>query len=319
MDEVFSKAIIEQIWSARQSSTIQKYCYALRKFFAFSCTFSEGIRLPINALEAAKYLAYMRYNSASHSSFKMIITAIKWINNFFPGISKLNCPMEDNFLLRLRDSALRHVHKTKNQKEPLKGCMINNIIGTLPKNPSLIQLRNILIPALGYSLLLRHDELSHLNCLYMAEDQNGLKITIPSSKTDVYRDGKLVVLARSTSHNSVYMLVQRYLEMSKLKFGTNQFFFPIIKSEVVTNQKLPYSFFLENIKNLVSLVGLNPKFFGTHSVRSGAASDLATKVTEFELLLTGRWRDPRSLASYVKVSEERRFAISRELSLLSSS
>ena len=93
---------------------------------------------------------------------------------------------------------------------------------------------------------------------------------------------------------------------------------PIIEGDIVTNRKIPYSFFLENVKNLVGLVGLNPNFFGTHSVRSGAASDLASKVTEFELLLTGRWRDPRSLTSYVKVSEERRFTISRELSLFKS-
>ena len=97
--------------------------------------------------------------------------------------------------------------------------------------------------------------------------------------------------------------------------GQNHFLFTPIFHGVLVNKKLSYSVFYQNIKSLMSSLGLDPMFFGTHSVRSGAATDLASRVTEFELLLTGRWRDPRSLSSYVKVSDARRFAISRELSL----
>ena len=117
-------------------------------------------------MDAAKYIAYMRSNNASHSAFKLILTAIKWVNNFFPGISKFNCPMEDNFLLRLKDSALRSVPLRKNPKEVISGCIIKKIIDTLSAEADLIEVRNVLMPALGYSLLLRHDELSHLNLLY---------------------------------------------------------------------------------------------------------------------------------------------------------
>ena len=211
MDDAFSKAMIDQIWSARQASTIQKYFYSLRKFFAFQCLFNEDFDLPVVALEAAKYLAYLRVNNSSHSSFKMVIVAIKWVNNFFPGVSKFNCPMEDNFLLRLKESALRNVPVKKIQKEPLNGCVIRRIIQTLPERPSLVQLRNVLMPALGYSLLLRHDELSHLNCLYFSENNFGLKITIPSSKTDVFRHGKTVFLANLGEKDSVFHLLQEFL------------------------------------------------------------------------------------------------------------
>ena len=315
MDEAFSKAMIDQIWSARQASTIQKYCYSLRKFFAFQCLFNVNFSLPVNALDVAKYIAYLRVNSSSHSSFKMIVVAIKWVNNFFPGINKFNCPLEDNFLLRLKESALRNVPVKKNQKEPLNGCMIKAIIRTLPENPSLILLRNVLMPALGYALLLRHDELSHLNCLWFSEVASGLKIIIPSSKTDVFRQGKTVFLARYEGSDSVFFILKKYLDCANLKFGQNHFLFTPIENGKVVNRKLSYNVFLNNIKNFMRELGLDPTFFGTHSVRSGAATDLASKVSEFELMLTGRWRDPRSLASYVKVSDSRRFSISRELSL----
>ena len=315
MDAAFSKAIIDQVWSARQASTVQKYCYSLRKFFAFLCVFNESINLPIVAMDAAKYIAYMRSNNASHSAFKLILTAIKWVNNFFPGISKFNCPMEDNFLLRLKDSALRSVPLRKNQKEVISGCIIKKIIDTLSAEADLTEVRNVLMPALGYSLLLRHDELSHLNLLYFSECSQGIKIVIPSSKTDVYRNGKTVFLAKSEEKDSVFQVLEKYLLKANLRMGQNHFLFTPIFHRVLVNKKLSYSVFYQNIKSLMSSLGLDPMFFGTHSVRSGAATDLASRVTEFELLLTGRWRDPRSLSSYVKVSDARRFAISRELSL----
>ena len=317
MDNAFSKAIIEQVWTARQPSTIKKYCYSLRNFFSFLCIFSSTIILPITAMDAAKYLAYLRVNSASHSTYKIIFTAIKWINNFFPGVNKFNCPLEDNFLLRLKDSALRSTPVKKNQKEVITGDILQRIISTLPLSAPLLQIRNVLMPCLAYSLLLRHDELSHLNCLYMTEDHRGIQITIPSSKTDVYRNGKRVFLAKNTSSNSVYAILKRYLTASSLEMGKNHFLFTPMVDGRLMNKKLSYSVFSNNIKQMMASLGFDASFFGTHSLRSGGATDLSTKVTEFELLLSGRWRDPRSLNSYVKVSDERRFAISRELSLAS--
>ena len=315
MDKAFSKAIIEQVWSARQASTVNKYCYSLRKYFAFLCMFNGDIALPISAIEAAKYIAYLRVNSAAHSAFKIILCAMKWINNFFPGISQNNCPLSDNFLTLLKDSALRDIQANKNQKEIISGDSISRISGLLPDKPTPIQFRNILMPVLGYALLLRHDELSHLNCMYMSESLDGVTILIPSSKTDVYRNGKKVMLARSENKRSAFQLLKHYLDLINLEMGFNHFLFTPLVGNIPVNQKLSYGVFRDNIKNLMSTLGFDPQFFATHSVRSGAATSLASKVTEFELLIIGRWRDRRSLNSYVKVSDQRRFEISRELSL----
>jgi integrase len=308
--------MLEGIWSARQASTVQKYCYALRKYFSFSLLFNAEVVLPADSLSVAKYLAYMRHVGSAHSAFKLIIVSLKWLHSFIPGINKFNCPLEDHFILRLRDSVSRNVPKKTNQKEPISGGIVAQMIKNLAEGASLLQIRNALMPAMAYSLLLRHDELCHLNCLYIVRAEKGFKIRIPSSKTDVFREGKTVFLAKQSEGFSVSNLFDRYLQVSGLSLGDNHFLFtPIFNSKPV-NEKLSYSSYLSIVKAQIASLGLNPAFFGTHSLRSGGASDLATKVTEFELLLTGRWRDPRSLQSYVKVSEDRRFAISNKLSLV---
>ena len=65
----------------------------------------------------------------------------------------------------------------------------------------------------------------------------------------------------------------------------------------------------------VKEIGYDTKAFGTHSFRSGGASTLAPRVTPFELMLSSRWADARSLRNYVEVPEERRFDISKNLFL----
>ena len=60
-------------------------------------------------------------------------------------------------------------------------------------------------------------------------------------------------------------------------------------------------------------MNLDPNEYGTHSCRSGGASALAPHVTEHELLTTGRWKDSRSIRSYVEMSDVSRLSISEML------
>ena len=158
---------------------------------------------------------------------------------------------------------------------------------------------------------------------YLSENDSGYKILIPSSKTDVYRNGKTVFLSKSNGKYSVSNLLSMYMSKANLSLGLNHFLFGQIrfdkgiKNNVLVNNILSYSSFREIIKQAISSLGLDSSLYGTHSCRSGGATDLAPKVNQFELLLCGRWRDPRSIGSYVEVDEDRRFDLSRKLELKS--
>ena len=147
-----------------------------------------------------------------------------------------------------------------------------------------------------------------------------MNILIPSSKTDVYRKGKTLYLAKQRENLSVFKLLESYMEKAGLKFGQNRFLIGEIKNdgerEVLNGRtKLPYGKFLEIIKEKADSIGLDPTKYATHSGRSGGATALATRVTPFELMVSGRWRDPRSLNSYVELCKERRLDISKELQM----
>ena len=70
---------------------------------------------------------------------------------------------------------------------------------------------------------------------------------------------------------------------------------------------MSYDCFLKITKNAVISLGLNPAEYGTHSARSGGATRLAPFVSEYDLMLNGRWSDPRSIGSYVETPNDERF------------
>ena len=108
------------------------------------------------------------------------------------------------------------------------------------------------------------------------------------------------------------------MAMGCLKPGDNSFLFGNIskgncKDAIDGSKPLTYNQCRTILLAKIDKVGCNSNAFGTHSFRSGGASSLAPKVSPFELLLSGRWADARSLRNYVEVSEERRYEISRNL------
>lgn len=313
--------IIWSIWDARKASTVEKYCQAVRKFLSFCKSNNFLITLPLDSLHVANYLSYISESSKTMNAVSNVFAALKWLHSFVPGLNAGNDPLNDTFLSRIAEGQKRNLAKMKSRKKPLTNNLIGQILNIYLKktNPSLIQMRNTLIPCLAYSLLLRHDELSHINCAHISETIHGFEFYIPSSKTDIYRKGKTVFL--SSENTDICRLLQNYLSKANLKIGDNHFLFSPIecdkfsKKDVVKNTKLSYQSYRGIIKNSAKELGLNPDDFGTHSCRAGGATDLAPQISQFELLLSGRWTDSRSIGSYVETPNERRYEINSYLNL----
>ena len=110
----------------------------------------------------------------------------------------------------------------------------------------------------------------------------------------------------------------KYVSKANFKIGDNKFLFcemEIVGNEIIPDgaRKLPYKRFADIIRDHVVSIGLDPSLYGTHSNRSGGATTLASRVTPFELMVSGRWADPRSINSYVEIDDARRFEMSRSI------
>jgi hypothetical protein len=185
----------------------------------------------------------------------------------------------------------------------------------------LTECRDVLIVALSFALLLRHDECVNINCMHMSNEKAGVRFLIPISKTDPLRKGNMLFLSRQESPESIFQLLLVYMKLAGMLFGENKFLFCEIEfrnhSEVpMIHINLTYDEHLKIFKQKIASLGLDASQYGTHSARSGGASELADKITKFELMTSGRWRDERSLRNYVEINEKRRWQISQQLTKL---
>ena len=274
---------------------------------------SSEVTLLVDIILTSQFLVFLREQGYSKFSIKLGLMSLKWANSFFPQSSKL----DDPFIQRILSSANRNIVSKKNQKNPLTKELLAKTLNISPDAP-LRDMRDALIISLSFSLLLRNNELRHLSCKHIERKPEGLVFTIVASKTDVFRNGKKIFLARQTEGFSVVNLLERYLLKANKCFGSNEFLFgPVgqnaIGDPIIKNELISYECCKSIFKTQVEKYGLDPTRYGTHSARSGGASALAPKVTPFELLLSGRWADARSLRNYVEVPEARRFDISKNL------
>ena len=307
------QSIIRCIWDARKPSTIKNYCYALRKWFGFQTLCAQELILPIDAISACKYLAYLRESGATIGAIKVAYNAMKWAHNFVPGITIYNDPLDQKMVKRMFESAQREIRPTRNQKAPLTKEIVENIFNALTASSTLTQVRDSLIIALAFTLLLRHDEVSHLSCAHFSKVKTSLKVTIPASKTDPLRNGKCTWLAQGRTQN----LLKRYLSMSGLSLGQNHFLFGPLTFDSgvwkVRNEILSYNSYRRILNAQLVKQNLDPSLFGFHSCRSGGATELASTSTPLELMSAGRWKDQRSLAHYVEIPLERRLQMFNNL------
>ena len=302
--------ILECVWKGREDSTVNKYCLYLRKFLTFLEENNYASSLPFSADIVAEYLTILKNKNMSKSSITATMASLKWIHSFIPGLNQWNNPMNDEFLSKITSSTRRMPSGVKNQKSPISGAMIIQML-SVSNLECTLELRNCLLAAFAFCLLLRHDELSHVTLDHFEESEKGFKVLIPKSKTDKYRNGSHVYLKKSSHKFSVSVLLSNYLSSLNLKIGENHFlFFPIksIKGTcIATNQILSYASYRDIVQGLIRKINLDPKLYGTHSLRAGGATELAPNVTELELLTSGRWSDARSIRSYVEMSDDSRF------------
>ena len=258
-------------------------------------------------------MAHIMHVSGTKGAVESALAALKWVHSFVPGINQWNNPMNDEFLSKMISSSRRSIKPTKNQKKPLSGDIIRKMI-QISNLDKVIELRDCLFVSLSFCLLLRHDDVSHITLNHISDVDEGYKILIPKSKTDKFRNGSHVFLSKSNEECSVSKLLESYLVKVNLSLGKNHFlFFPLSANNGKRNEKLSYSSYHDIIRRLVSKVNLDPDEYGTHSCRSGGATLLAPHVTEHELLTTGRWKDARSIRSYVEMNDSSRLSISEIL------
>ncbi|XP_071150477.1 integrase/recombinase xerD homolog [Mytilus edulis] len=173
---------------------------------------------------------------------------------------------------------------------------------------------------LGYSGFLRFSEISNIKYKDVKFCESHIDITIEKSKTDQYRLGDSIVIAKGQSAACPFILLKKYLNLAKISSSDEFLFRPIFRSGryyslIYKNKPLSYTRARECIVNRLKEVckKLN---IGLHSLRaSGATKAANSNVSDRCWKRHGRWKSDSAKDGYVADSLEHRLEVTKHLGI----
>ena len=148
-----------------------------------------------------------------------------------------------------------------------------------------------------------------------------MEIFVESSKTDQFREGAWVPIARTNSDICPVAMLERYFRLANIQGHSDKLLFRGLTSTkqgycLCPSGDLSYTRVRELGLEKLQELGLDPKQFGLHSLRSGGASAAAnTGIPDRWFKRHGRWLSENAKDSYVKDKLEDRLRVTRSLGL----
>jgi integrase len=305
------------ILHSRADNTVKKYNGYFKLFRAF-CE-SKGLSArPANYMTVALFLTSLLDENKSNSVVSSSVYAIKWMHSIhdFPD------PTDNSVVRNLLEASKRLRSKPVVKKDIVDSNMLKSLCALFENNMTLVNLRDLSMILICYAGFLRFNELSSLCCNDVIFNENHIVIKIRVSKTDIYRKGNEVLIAKGDTIACPYKMLQKYMSKADLTVESEQYLFrPLLKTRgtyslVKVNKQLSYTRAKECIVAKLRLVAPGLKL-GTHSLRASGASAAVNfgKVSERCIKRHGRWKSDQAKDGYVQDSLEERLFISKHLEL----
>ena len=153
----------------------------------------------------------------------MLCYCIKWAHD----TAGLNNPCKSELLRNIVESAKRKMSRTIKKKDPVttdiikKGCFKGLAISIV----HLKDLRLLAMCSVSYAGFLRCDELSKLKANNLTFREDYLDIFVEKSKTDCYRNGKNVLIAKLNNQYCPVSILQCYISLAGIDLLSDMFLF----------------------------------------------------------------------------------------------
>lgn len=239
---------------------------------------------PVTPAHFAIYLSELSRKGAHFSTVEQTFAAMLWFNRM------LHNEDGSNFAIcrLVTDACRRQAAPCGKRKEPLTPEDLNKIANICLKKGTLTCLRLLAIVSVSFAGFLRISELLDLRANDAKFLNDHLEICIRKSKTDVYRNGNTVLIAKTSNLTCPFTALLNYMTFARINFQSEKFIFRTISSranvEILKKQRLTYTRAREILRACFTEIGLVASKYGTHSLRSGGASAAAANgVTPEEL------------------------------------
>ena len=240
--------------------------------------FPEVNATPAEEIYVILYMLSLFQINKSYPVIRMSHYAIKYFNEYFTGRREL----VSHSITKVLEGIKRLSGYTENPKSPLSSSDLKRAfqyLGGVEMN--LTNSRLMMILVLSFMGFLRFSELSNLKRSDFILHNTHMSIFIEKSKTDIYRKGHLLHLARLNLNLCPLDLTKRYFVLAGIDKQCDKYIFRGIEN-TKNGQKLrkfdkplSYTTVRGYVLDLLANIGLDPKKFELHSLGSGSASAAA--------------------------------------------
>jgi site-specific recombinase XerD len=212
----------------------------------------------------------------------------------------MHCPTNaENVKATLR-GIRRTIGTAQNRKAPATADIARAMARAIPCH-DLMGKRDRALILLGFAGAFRRSELVALDITDIEQVSGGLRIAIRQSKSDQEGAGYILGIPLGEAECPV-KAVTDWLEASQLRQGA--LFRPISPSGEVGANRLGGRSVANIVKKYAALIGLEPKKFAGHSLRSGfLTSAAANGASIFKMMDLSRHKSADALRGYVRDAE----------------
>lgn len=308
----------ELLQNSRADSTVKKYKLYFQKFHKWALSNGLGREdvLPARSFPVAIYLTSLIQNGSSLGVVISTFYAIKWHHE----INGLESPTDSKLVCNVLESGKRILGKPSVKKEPITIEIISLVHQRIFEHGNIKSQRIICAILLGYSGFMRSKELLNIKVSDISFQVSYMSIFLETSKTDQYRDGSWVMIAKTGTNLCPVENMKYYLEWTQLE--KDDYIFCNISATKTgykvrnQNKKMSYTnmreLFLEVLRPHVSDI----KKYALHSLRSGGATAAANNGIKDRLFKRhGRWVSENAKDGYIKDNVHERLEVSLNLGL----
>lgn len=304
--------------AAKAINTRKSYKYAFDTWTKW-CVSHSLQSLPASDFHVALYFVHLSETAKSSSKINEVFYAISWIHK----LSGCADPCKSDLVMAAKEGALRTIGHSVSKKEPITIDMLKSIVYLYGHEKSNLKDVRTACMCLSFSVFLRFAELSNIKRDNITFYDDYVKIVIEQSKTDVYREGKDVIISCTGTMTCPVNMLKRYLALAHIPSnGTDYIFRGLLFCKSTNTYKLrnsgqlSYSSAREILLNTIDHIGLDKTQFGLHSLRSGGATAAAAaQVEDIIFKKHGRWKSEKAKDGYVKENLSQRLSVTQKLGI----
>ena len=130
----------------------------------------------------------------------------------------------------------RILSKAINKKEPITAEIVLQLYNHFKDNFDLFNCRSMCMFLLAYAGFFRFKELTQIKMKNINLYDTHVEILVESSKTDVYREGNKVVIAKTNTVTCPVKFLLRYCSLAELPFHSEEYLFRSIQFNKHSNK-----------------------------------------------------------------------------------